>query len=78
MSISETIRCVLQNEGRTQTWVVKEMNLIDSKIKIDKAKFSAIVCGTRRMTAEELLAFCKATETNPDIFLEGVPTEEAG
>lgn len=32
------------------------------------ARVTRIVCGGRRMTADELIAFCVATETNPDYF----------
>lgn len=70
MSIPETIRKVLDEEGRTQVWAVKEMNKIDPQLKIDRVKFSAIVCGIRRMTGDELLAFCKAFKISPDVFLE--------
>ena len=69
MKICEVIKKVLRSEGRTQTWIVKEMNKISPNLNMDRTKFSAIVCGTRRMTADELLIFCKATSQNPDIFL---------
>lgn len=70
MSIPEIIRDILKKEGRTQTWVINEMNKILPEINMDRGKFSATVCGTRKMTADELLTFCKAVKKNPDIFLE--------
>lgn len=70
MTIPKIIRKVLKAEGRTQAWAVEEMNKIDPKLNIDRVKFSAIVCGSRRMTGDELLAFCKALQVSPDVFLE--------
>lgn len=69
MSISDTINQVLKKEGRTQRWVIAEMNKIDPTLKMDRVKFSAIVCEKRKMTGDELLAFCKAMRINPDIFI---------
>ncbi|MCI9668977.1 MAG: hypothetical protein HFG19_04790 [Oscillospiraceae bacterium] len=70
MNISNTIKAILKERGIKQTWVVKRMNLIAPDVAMDKVKFSAIVCGIRKMSGEELLAFCKAIEENPDIFLK--------
>lgn len=69
LSISDTINQVLKKEGRTQRWVIAEMNKIDPTLKMDRVKFSAIVCEKRKMTGDELLAFCKAMRINPDIFI---------
>ena len=69
MRIPETIRRILKDEGRTQSWVLDEMNKIMPDLKMDRAKFSAIVCGVRKMTADELLVFCKAVKKTPDVFL---------
>ena len=70
MGIPEIIRHVLKEEGRTQAWVIEEMNKILPEINMDRGKFSATVCGIRKMTADELLVFCKAVKRSPDIFLE--------
>lgn len=78
MKIPETIRCVLKKEGRTQAWVIEEMNKILPELNMDRVKFSAVVCGVRKMTADELLAFCKAMRKSPDIFLEGEADKEVG
>lgn len=77
MSIAKKVRKIIKDAGRTQTWVVNEMNLIDSGIDMNKVKFSAIVCGTRKMSGEELLAFCKALKINPNIFLDDENVAEA-
>ena len=37
---------------------------------MDKNKISGIVAGSRKMTGDELLAFCMALEVSPDIFTE--------
>lgn len=49
--------------------MIDEMNKILPDLKMDRAKFSAIVCGVRKMTADELLVFCKAVKKTPDVFL---------
>ncbi|MBR2122104.1 MAG: helix-turn-helix domain-containing protein [Lachnospiraceae bacterium] len=69
MTVSETIREILSQEGRTQIWVVDKMNEIMPELGMDRSRFSGIVTGHRNMTADELLAFCKALEISPDVFL---------
>lgn len=69
MSVSVTVKKIISDSGRTQSWVVARMNQIDPGINMNRSKLSAIVCGIRKMTGEELLAFCKATGANPDLFL---------
>lgn len=66
MSIPEAIKRVLDSRGCTQTWVFNRMNAINPSLNMNKAKFSSIVCGNRKMSGDELLAFCKAIEINPD------------
>lgn len=68
MNVELAVRNIIKNRGLRQIWVVEQMNRIDPALNMSKAKFSAIVCGGRRMTADELVAFCVATETNPDYF----------
>lgn len=68
MRIASGIREILDARGCTQAWVINRMNDIDSSLEMNRSKFSAIVCGSRKMTGDELLAFCMATETNPDYF----------
>ena len=71
MSIPAAIKKVLSDRGSTQAWVVDRMNAINPALEMSRVKFSSIVCGNRKMTADELLAFCKATSTNPDdLFCE--------
>lgn len=69
MNVSNVVKNVIKDEGRTQSWVVAEMNRIDPALKMDRAKLSAIACGNRKMTGDELIAFCKAVRRSPDIFL---------
>lgn len=67
--VSATVKRVLSEQGRTQAWVVRKMNLQAPGIDMDKTKFSAIVTGKRKMSGDELLVFCKALEITPDEFL---------
>ena len=72
--VAETVKRVLDEQGRTQAWVVRKMNLQTPEIDMDKTKFSAIITGRRKMSGDELLVFCKALEITPDEFLRsGMP-----
>ncbi len=68
MKTSDGVRSLVKNKGLRQVWVVEQMNRIAPDLNMSKAKFSAIVCGERKMTGDELIAFCVATGTNPDYF----------
>lgn len=76
ITVSETVKRLLDEQGRTQAWVVQRMNTQKPQI-MDRAKFSAIVNGKRKMSGDELLIFCKALEVNPDEFLRPrIPVQE--
>lgn len=66
--VYETAKRILKEQGRTQRWVVEKMNKVNPELEMDKSKFSAIIVGKRRMTGDELLAFCMALEVSPDEF----------
>lgn len=68
MNVEPTVRDMIEKRGLRQTWVAAQMNRIDPSLNMSGAKFSAIVCGRRRMTGNELIAFCAATHTDPDDF----------
>lgn len=70
MNVEPTVRSIVENRGLRQTWIVEQMNRIVPGLNMSKTKFSAIVCGGRKMTGDELVAFCMATETNPNYFCE--------
>lgn len=76
MKTSVGVKMLINSRGVRQTWVVEQMNLVDPHINMSKAKFSAIVCGTRKMTGDELIAFCVATGTSPDYFV-GVAAQDS-
>lgn len=77
VTVSETIKRILGEQGRTQTWVIQKMNSQSPEVGMDKTKFSAIVTGKRKMSGDELLVFCKALEITPDVFLHPqTPVEE--
>lgn len=68
MNVEPAVREIVENRGLRQTWIVDQMNRIAPELSMSKAKFSAIVCGGRKMTGDELMVFCLATGTNPDYF----------
>lgn len=70
VAVSETIKRILGEQGRTQAWVIQRMNSQFPDVDMDKTKFSAIVTGKRKMSGDELLVFCKALEITPDEFLK--------
>lgn len=67
-AISETAKRILNEQGRTQKWVAEKMNQINPSLEMDRNKLSGIMSGNRKMTGDELLAFCMALEISPDIF----------
>ncbi len=69
-SIPDTVRKTIKKQGRTQKWVTEKMNSINPSLDMDRSKFSAIITGNRKMTGDELLAFCMALEISPDVFTE--------
>lgn len=77
MRTSTGVREILKSRGTTQSWAVEQMNRIDPSIKMNRTKLSAIICGSRKMTGNELLAFCRATQTSPDYFCR-VESEQEG
>ena len=69
-SIPDTVRKTIKKQGRTQKWVTEKMNSINPSLDMDRSKFSAIITGNRKMTGDELLAFCMELEISPDVFTE--------
>ena len=67
-AISDAARKILKEQGRTERWVAERMNNINPTLEMDRSKFSAIITGNRKMTGDELLAFCMALEISPDVF----------
>ena len=69
MKTNETVRKLIEQEGRSQAWVAREMNRVNPDINMTNVKLSAIVTGRRIMSSDEILAFCRAMKTSPDVFL---------
>lgn len=69
MKTNETVKRLIEEEGRSQTWVAREMNRVNPEINMTNVKLSAIVTGRRVMSSDEMLAFCRAMKTNPDVFM---------
>lgn len=68
MSVESMVKELIDSRGLRQIWLVGQMNRIMPDVNMNPNKLSAIVCGNRKMTGDEFLAFCKATETSPDYF----------
>ncbi len=69
-TVAETVKRILDEQGRTQAWVIEKMNLINPGLHMEKSKFSAIAVGKRKMSSDELLTFCMALEVSPDEFVK--------
>lgn len=76
MNINEEMKRIIKEEGRTQKWVLQEMNKMDPSINLNDAKFSAIMTGRRNVSAEEFLAFCQVVRRSPEIFTEASGRQE--
>lgn len=77
MNVEPAVRGIIENRGLRQVWIVDQMNRIDPNLGMSKAKLSSIVCGGRKMTGDELIAFCLATNTNPDYFCVAAAQDSA-
>ncbi len=69
MRTNETVKRIIEQEGRSQKWLAEEMNRADPDIRMTNVKLSAIVTGRRIMSGDEMLAFCRAMQISPDVFL---------
>ena len=68
MDVELIVRNIIGSRGLRQTRAINRMNEVSPSLGMNHNKLSAIVCGSRKMTGDELLAFCMATETKPDCF----------
>lgn len=64
-----TLSRILKEQGRTQTWVIQKMNEFNPELKMDASKFSMMVAGNRKMSADEMIAFCEVLDVSPDEFV---------
>lgn len=69
VAVANVARNLIEKQGRTQIWVAKRMQDINPELKMDAIKINAVLNGNRKMTGDELLAFCMALEISPDEFL---------
>lgn len=72
MSVNEAIRTIIEESGRTQTWVASKANTINPHINMTVGKLSASLNGNRKITGDEFIALCKALEINPDSIADRV------
>lgn len=70
VSVANTVKRILSEQGRTQKWAVEKMNSMNPELEMDKNKLSAITTGKRTMSGDELLTFCRAMEVSPDEFIK--------
>lgn len=70
VNTSTKVKNLVRDRGLRQTWIVEQMNSIAPELNMSKTKFSAIICGGRKMSGDELIAFCVATGTDPNYFCE--------
>ena len=70
VQISRAVQEILERNGSTQAWAIRQMNRINPSLEMTRNKLSTIICGSRKMTADELLAFCKATGTTLEFFYQ--------
>ena len=68
-TVADTAKRLVEREGRTQKWIVERMNAINPELDMDQSKLSATIRGTRKMSGDEMIAFCRALEVSPDEFL---------
>ena len=63
MLVYERVRDYLENRGIKQSFVA-------DKIGMSMSTFNAIMCGTRKLYAEDLRAVCYALQVSPEEFIE--------
>lgn len=68
MRVEPAVKNAIKSYGLRPAWVVEQMNKVNPSLKMNQTKLSAIVCGNRKMSGDELLAFCIATKISPDYF----------
>jgi hypothetical protein len=68
--VNKTISRLLTEQGRKQSWVVQKMNEANPVLNMDETKFSAIMTERRKMSGDELVAFCVALCVSPDEFMK--------
>lgn len=68
--INKTISRILTEQGRKQSWVVQKMNEANPNLNLDDTKFSGIITDRRKMSGDELIAFCIALDISPDEFMK--------
>ena len=69
MSVSKTARDIVEKSGRKQAWIAERMDEVAPQLGMNPTKLSQTLTGKRTMTAEELVVFCIATETDINEFL---------
>lgn len=69
MTIGATVKNIIKEKGLSQKWVAERMNRMMPGIAMNSTKLSAVVHGNRKLTGDEFIAFCKAVDVSPDVFI---------
>ena len=48
--VIDTVKRIVEEQGRTQTWVANKMNEINPELCMDSVKFSSMTTGRRKMS----------------------------
>lgn len=71
MEIYEILRHEMLKKGTTQTWVVKEVNMLDKTLGMTNAKMSLILAGKRKIAGDEFIAICRVLNLDTNVFMQG-------
>lgn len=69
LAAHETAKSVLERTGRNSAWVARRMDELNPTLQMTPGKLNQALLGKRKLTADELIAFCMATDTQPNSFI---------
>ena len=71
MNIGKIVGSIITEKGMTQTSVTKSMIKLMPELEghLTPKKMSAIIKGKRKMTCDELIAFCIVIDIDPSAFM---------
>lgn len=71
MNVGKIVGSIIYEKGMTQTSVTRNMIKLMPELrgKFNTNKMNAIIKGRRKMTCDELIAFCVVMNVDPAAFL---------
>ena len=72
MSVNEAIKTVIEESGRTQTWVASKVNAVNPNINMNVKTLNAALHGKRKISGDEFIALCRVLEVSPDTIADKV------